>query len=81
LRDRDLMQGAVELPIPVSIEAIAEARPAGRGEGGHPGIRGKFGSCRKAVDRADFADDLRGREHPQAGQRQELGGDRCNESC
>ncbi len=68
LRDRDAVQGAVELAVAAAVEPVALVLAAACFEWCDAGVAGELGVGVEAFDRADLAEQLRGAERAAAGQ-------------
>ena len=60
LRDRDAVEGAVELPVAAAVEPVALVFAGAGVEWGDAGVAGELRVRAEAVDRADRAEQLRG---------------------
>ena len=67
LRDRDPVQGAVELAVAAAVEPVASVLARAGFERCDAGVSGKLGVCRKAFDRSDLAEQLGGADGAAAG--------------
>jgi len=68
LRDRDSVQGAVELAVAAAVEPVASVLAAAGFEWCDAGVAGESGVGVEAFDRADLAEQLGGAERAAAGQ-------------
>ena len=77
LGDRDLVQGPVELAVAAAVESVASVFAAACFEWCDAGVAGELGVGGEAVDRADLAEQFRGRDGAAAGQRPQTRRHRC----
>ena len=71
LRDRDSVQGAVELAVAAAVEPVALLLAGAGFEWGDAGVTGQLGVACEAVDRADLAEQLGRAERAAAGEREQ----------
>jgi hypothetical protein len=71
LRDRDPVQGAVELAVAAAVESMPLMLAGACFEWCDAGVAGELGVAVEAVDRADLAEQLGGAEWAAAGQREQ----------
>ena len=74
LRDRDPVQGTVELTVAAAVEPVAAVLAGARLERCDAGVASKLRVGVEAFDRSDLAEQLRGAERATAGQREECRG-------
>jgi hypothetical protein len=74
LRDRDAVQGAVELAVAAAVEPMAAGAARACFERCDATVTGELRVGLEAVDRADLAEQLRGGERTAAGKLQQGGG-------
>ena len=80
LRDRDLVEGPVELAVAAAVEPVASVFAAAGLQGCDAGVAGELRVGVEAIDGADLAEQLRGRDRAAAWQGTQSGRRSCR-SC